>query len=804
MALRIPALTLCATLLLSQQSKAQQHTDTTQTTVPHQLKQNVHGRVLDAASQQPLPGTVVVLVSDNTINTTTDAQGYFTLRGVPLGRQSFLFLYTGFEKYTAFEVPVITGKQPELNVSLNESLEELGEVTIVAEKDKIKPMNEFATVSARSFSVEETRRYAASIADPARMVMNFPGVSNSGDMDNSIVVRGNSPKGVLWRLEGIEIPNPNHLSGLGASGGAISMLNANTLGNCDFYTGAFAPEIGNALSGAFDINFRNGNTERYEHTVQVGTMGVEVATEGPFQKGKKASYLLNYRYSTLALLEKFITIGSGAMPNYQDMAFKVNLPAGKAGTFSLFGLGGYNRILQQAEADSSKWDEVNNNISFNSNTRMGVAGIAHQYFLGPNAYIKTVLSGSHMRSLQEADTLNPGDGYRRNPIEHTAFINNAYRASVFFNQKLNARHTFRTGVIAQQLSYDFNSRYYNGSEQQWKNIISSDGNTQFYQAYLQWKARLTDKLTLVGGAHGSYLALNGKYSIEPRASLGYQLKSSRITLAAGMHSKPEHISTYMFQNTAQGTPNSTPNKNLDLLRAFHGVAGYDVTVLKKLRVKAEAYYQHLYNIPVEQDPASGFSIMNAENIYSLLELNKPLVSRGTGDNYGVDVSLERPFSNGYYLLASGSLFSATYTTYSGERYNSRYNRGHQLNLIGGKEFKLNAKGRSILGLNGKLLYSGGLRESPIDGAASVQQRRQVLVAGRYFTSRGPDYFRADISAYYKMNRKSATHTLQLDIQNVTNRQNYFLSYFDSGSGTIKTVNQLGIIPTISYRIDFHW
>ncbi|HYD22458.1 MAG TPA: TonB-dependent receptor, partial [Flavipsychrobacter sp.] len=397
-----------------------------------------------------------------------------------------------------------------------------------------------------------------------------------------------------------------------------------------------------------------------------------------------------------------------------------------------------------------------------------------------------------------------GNNYQSNPIEHTTFTNNALRASVYYNEKLNARHTFRTGVIAHQIGYDFAYQYYNSQEKLWKNVISSTGNTQFYQAYLQWKSRLADKLTLIGGVHGSYLALNGKYSIEPRASLVYQLNNSKISLAAGLHSKPEHISTYMFQNTAQGAANTYPNKNLDLLRAFHGVAGYDVTVLKKLRIKTEVYYQKLYNIPVEKDAASGFSIINAENIYSLLETKQPLVSEGTGENYGIDLSIERPFANGYYVLATGSLFTSTYTNYAGDRYNTRYNRGHQVNIIAGKEFKLNANGKSIIGLNGKILYSGGLRESKIDTDASILNGKQMIVPGQFFTEKAPYYFRADASIYYKKNGRKSTHTVQLDVQNLSNRENYFFSYFDSKNGMVKRVNQLGIIPTISYRIDFHW
>lgn len=780
----------------------QQEQPTTQTISANRLTQKVRGRVIDAESKQPLPGVIVLLVSDKQIAGTTDENGYFSIERVPIGRQSFQFSYMGFETYTAYEVLVISGKELELNVTMQESINKLKEVTISATKERTKPLNEYATISARSFSVEETRRYAASFADPARMVMNFPGVSNAGDMDNSIVVRGNSPKGVLWRLEGIEIPSPNHFSALGASGGAVSMLNANVLGTSDFYTGAFAPEIGNATAGVFDLNFRNGNTERYEHSVQVGALGMEISTEGPFQKGKRASYLLNYRYSTLALLRDFILSGT-QVPEYQDAAFKVNLPTNKAGTFTLFGLGGYNQVDQAAKADSSKWDDENPNIGFDNKSKMGVAGASHQYFVKKDAYIKTIVSASYDKSSQYADTLNPAEAYAKVPIDSNSFENVAYRVAIMYNEKLNTRHSFRTGVIGQQMQYDFAYNYYDGNKKQWKNVLSGDGQTQFYQAYIQWKARLSQRLTLTGGVHGSYLALNEKYSIEPRASLSYQQYKGKYTLAAGMHSKPEHVSTYLFQDNSKGQSFSYPNKDLDLLRSLHTVAGYETALPWQIRMKIEAYYQHLYDIPVEKDSASSFSIINAQNIYSLLG-TKPLVSDGTGNNYGVDISFERPFSNNYYVIATGSIYKSTFTTYGGAEYNTMYNRGHQLNVIGGKEFKLSASGRKILGLNGKVLYSGGLRESQIDLAKSRATKQTEYVAGKYFTEQGPAYFRADASVYYKINNKRATHTIQFEAQNLTNRENYYFSYFDSNAGEVKRVNQIGLLPNISYRIDFHW
>ena len=786
--------------LLALSTTAIAQTVTTQPAEQKQFTQKVRGRVLDAESKQPLAGVVVIMKSNTQLNGMTDNDGYFTINNVPVGRQTFLFQYVGYEAATAAEVMVTSGKELELNMAMTESLQQLNEVTISATQNSDKPLNEFATISARSISVEETKRYAAAFADPARMAQNFMGVSNGGDMFNGIVVRGNSPKNVLWRLEGIEVPNPNHFSSLGTTGGAISMLNANVLGTSDFYTGAFPAEMGNALSGVFDMKFRNGNMEKREHTFQLSALGTELASEGPFKKGGKSSYLINYRYSTLALLDEIVSFG-GVLPKYQDASMKLNFPTKRAGTFSVWALGGYNSAYKDPVKDSAKWTDDDPNFVLASDNMMGVGGITHTYFTGKNSYIKTVISGSYEKTKENVDTLNPTQDYNSVHVSNTLFTNNAYRASVMYNTKLNARNTVRVGAIAQQLGYEMSNNIFDSYNGVWKNYLDGKGNTQFYQGYAQWKHRLSEKLTLVGGVHGSYLALNGSYSIEPRISGTYTAGKNVFSLATGLHSKPEHISTYMFQTKKPGEADTYPNKDLGLLKAYHAVAGYERMLPLNIRFKTEVYYQYLYNIPVEKDSSSGFSIVNALDIYALYD-TKGLVSDGTGQNYGIDFSLERAFMNNYYFLATASLYKSTYTNYAGEEYNTTFNRGYQVNVLGGKEFKLGHSGRKILGLNGKVLLSGGMRESPIDLNKSVANGETVYVPKQYFTKQVPAYFRTDIGVYYKINSRRVTHTIQLDVQNVTNRENYYYSYFDRNSGTVKSVNQLGLFPNIAYRIDF--
>ncbi len=325
------------------------------------LTQNIKGTVTDADSKRPIADASIRLQGIST-GATSDSLGNFLLHEVPLGRQTVLVSRVGYEDRVFAEILISSGKETELNISLVEKISQLNEVVVKGQKKPGKALNEFASASSRSFSVEDTRRYPASAFDPARMAMNFPGVSANGDGGNEIIVRGNSPKGVLWRLEGIEIPNPNHFSQLGNAGGAISMLSSSTLGTSDFFTGAFPAEYGNASAGVFDLNLRNGNTRKREYAFMIGALGIEAAAEGYFKKGGQSSYLVNYRYSTLGLLNKVVDITGSYLPEYQDLSFKFNFPTQKAGTFTLFGLGGSNLSQNDPVADSSKWDEDDGNF----------------------------------------------------------------------------------------------------------------------------------------------------------------------------------------------------------------------------------------------------------------------------------------------------------------------------------------------------------------------------------------------------------------------------------------------------------
>lgn len=765
-----------------------------------QLTQTIKGIIIDADSKKPIAGATIELMNTSQ-KSISDLNGSFKLENITIGRQSIMVLMVGYTSKVIPEIMVSSGKEVFVTIPITENINELKEVTVTSRKNRVKAINEFATASARQFSVEETKRYPAAVYDPARMAMNFAGVSSNGDGNNEIVIRGNSPKGLLWRLEGIEIPNPNHFGAQGSSGGGISMLSSSTLGNSDFYTGAFPAEIGNALSGSFDLQFREGNKDKTEYAFMLGALGIEAAAEGPFKKGGKSSYLVNYRYSTLALLSSFLDM-NGIVPAYQDLSFKLNFVTKKAGNFSIFGLGGYNSFGNDPDKDSTKWDDDNTNLKVRGSGKTGVLGISHQYFLNKHSYLKTIIAVSGNSYNEKADSLNPSQQYRADQIGATRNRDAAIRLSMLYNNKINSRNTFRSGFILSHLGYNFNQRFYDDGDNIWKEYMKGDGRSQYYQAYVQWKHKVNNQLAFTSGIHASLLALNQTNSIEPRAAITYNPGNNQtLTLAVGVHARPENLAVYQFKPFANNTGLELPNRNLAIPKATHFVLGYEKVFRSGWRTKAELYYQHLYDIPVEGKKNSHFSILNTSNIYELFDV-EPLVSAGKGKNYGIDVTIEKPFTKNYYILFTGSLYASKYTNFSGQEYNTRFNRNYQTNFIAGKEWKKGKNKKNILGLNGKIIASGGLRNSPIDLLASRIARKVQYVAGQYYTVSGPVYYRGDIGISYKINKRNSTHTISLDIQNVTNRENLFLEWYDNDTEKIKREYQMGLLPVINYRIEF--
>lgn len=763
-----------------------------------QPTQTVRGTVLDKVSQSPVIGAVVmVLNTEPAKGATTDVNGQFIIRNVPVGKQHLRISCIGYKEMTMSNITVNAGKEVVLNVQAEEQVIETKEVVVQAKVEKNKPLNEMSTVSTRTFSVEETQKFAAAVNDPARMATAFAGVVSGNDGNNTISIRGNSPNGLLWRMEGVDIPNPNHFSAVGTSGGGISILSAQLLSNSDFMTGAFAAEYGNAMGGVFDLKLRKGNNEKREYTFQAGVLGIDVATEGPFKKGYGGSYLVNYRYSSLSLLSMMgVNIVGDAVTNFQDLSFNVSLPAGKAGTFGVWGFGGISTQVQDGEKDSSVWKDKEYKqypSSFRANT--GAFGINHAKLFGTRTFLKTTLLFSGTDNAYTEHKM--GNNYVEQLMYEESNVQSKVALSSVITHKLSARSSIRSGVILSLLNYDLLKRPFIDSLQTVQTLIESSGQTATVQAYTQWNYKIGSRLTTNAGMHALWLTLNNTYSLEPRASVKYDLNAKQyVAFGYGLHGQIQPLGAY-FSKAIGGT--EYLNKDLGISKAHHFVLSHDISLDEHTHVKTEAYYQYLFNIPVSTDPASTFSMLNVTDGY----VTQALVNKGEGRNYGLELTVERFLHRNFYYLLSMSLYESKYRAADNNWYNTRFNTNYATTLTMGKEWELSEKRKKrVIGLNGKLMYIGGFRRTPIDLGKSVAAGDEVYVESQSFTVKNPDYFRLDVRVSLKRNYAHSTSTVSLDLQNATNHQNIGGQHFDKKTGTVKYFYQAGLIPVLSYRIEF--
>jgi len=773
------------------------------------LTQTVKGTILDKVSEKPLAGATVSVEGTN-LSALTDAGGRWAINSVPLGRIKLNITFVGYTSASIPEVLVTAGKEVVLDISLEQTVSALNEIVVKTSKTKKGNVsNEYAGSSARSFNIEEITRYAGGRNDPSKLVSNFAGVISNNDSRNDIVVRGNSPAGVLWRIEGLPSPSPNHYATLGTTGGPISALNTNALKTSDFYTGAFPAEYGNATAAVFDINFRTGNAEKHERTLQLNLFsGLEAMLEGPLgKKGSGASYLVGYRYSFVQIGQSLgLNVGTAAVPKYQDWVYNIQFGKSKLGKFSLFGMGGISSIdfIGQDIDTTDFYSRKDQDTYVNSN--FFLVGAKHTLDLGKKSYWRTVVSYSNTST--EFDNYQyplPVPPYKnRWHITDVDDKQNVLRFSSFINSKTSAQFSWRAGITGERFGLQTTVRDREGKQESAPFDVVRDFDDKFtlWQYFGQARFKPSDKFTITAGLHGMNLTFNSSNIIEPRASLSYAINAKNtLSLSYGLHGQMQPLPVYLYQKMEGGVLNQT-NRNLDFSKAHHYVLGYENRFAPDWRVKAEAYYQNLFDIPVEQNP-SGFSMLNAGNDFTFPE-KAGLVNKGTGTNKGVEITIEKFLSKGYYLLTTGSVFNSKYKGSDGIERNSTYNYGYAANVLAGHEWKIGSEGRKAFTFDVRLSTIGGRYTTPVDLNASIAAGKEVLDETRYNSEQLNAYLRLDTKFGFRINSKKRkmSQTIYLDLQNVTNRENIFLRRFNPVYGNTGNVNQIGFFPDILYRIQF--
>lgn len=751
--------------------------------------QTVRGIVLDSKTNVPIEFATVRIMNVGSLGSTTDSLGRFRIDNVPVGRCNIQTSYVGYNTNIFNEIPVTSSKEVYMEITLDENIHSLAEVVIQPEIKKDKPLNAMAITGGRMISMEEAGRFANGFDDPARLSSAFAGVA--GDVGtNAVAIRGNSPQFTQWRLEGVEIPNPTHFADLtGLGGGFLSALSTQVIGNSDFYNGAFPSEYSNALSGIFDMQIRNGNNQKYEHTFQLGILGIDLASEGPISRKHGSSYIFNYRFSTTSL-----ATGNDMNLKYQDLSFKLNFPTRKAGTFSIWGIGLIDRYKPEA-IDRDEWETQGDRQSGNTAFDKAAGGLTHKYLINADTYIRSSLAATYSKDRTRADQMTEDD-----KLVHVGDIRNSKWDIVFnsyLNKKFNSNHINRTGITVTGLQYDLDYKISPnfGLDIPMEQISKGNGGSCVLSAYSSSVINLSNHLTTSLGITAQYFTLNKNWTVEPRAALKWSFNPKHaLALAYGLHSRREKLDYYFVEQEANGKTES--NRYLNFSKAHHFGLTYDWNINSYMHLKVEPYYQYLFRIPVEEN--SSFSIINHQSFY----LDRILKNRGSGVNYGIDITLEQYMKNGFYYMITASLFKSKYKAGDNIWRNTRLDKNYLLNILAGKEWMVGRNKQNVLSLNGRIFFQGGDRYTPVDEGKSMIEHDIKFDETRAYSKKFDPSINGDISFSYRINKKKISHEFSIKMLNVGMRTGMHFYQYNEKTHKIEKKDGSGLIPNISYKIYF--
>ncbi|MCX6251459.1 MAG: TonB-dependent receptor [Bacteroidetes bacterium] len=765
------------------------------------LRQTIRGTVTERQTGSPLPGAIVILSGTNPlIGTSTDSNGVFKLNKVPVGKYQLNVTFLGYAPYLSEVFSVNSGKETMMTIELNEMVYTSKEIEVKAFYKKNESINKMATVSIRSFNTDETNRYAGSYGDPARMAANFAGVTSGIDNRNDIIVRGNSPMGLQWRIDGMEIPNPNHFAAVGTTGGPVTVINDNLLTNSDFLTGAFPAQFGNTIAGIFDMKMRTGNNEKQEYWGQIGWNGLELGAEGPFSKKSGATYIMAYRYSLLDIVNS-LGMKLTVVPKYQDLNFKLIFPTKKAGTFQVVGIGGLSYIeLYDSKKKQGSWTFPAHGEDLSNGSDIGTLGVSNICFLTKTLRLNTNLYVVGSRVYTRIDTFSIASP----ELTLWAGENSSewkYSFSTQIVKKFSVKNTIESGLYLDWYHMHFTDSIRVGRS--FHDNTNFTGDMQLIRAYTQWQHRFSDFFTMTGGIYYQHLTLNNSMSLEPRFGFDWIFDQRHsLNFGAGLYSQMQPRVIYFVQAQLPDGSYEQSNRSLGFTRSGQVAGGYNYLLSQYLRFKLEAYYQYLYSIPVKASIPPYSLINQGHEFFVDRQYSDSLVNQGTGENYGLELTFERFFNGKYFYLLTASLFNSTYNAFDNINRSTSFNGNYVLNAIGGYEFRIGKRKLGILSIGLRATWAGGDPYIPFNVDETIATGRPVPYWQHAFNSRYPEYKRVSVRFGIKRNRKNLTMEFMLDLQYRTNYTNIYLQRIDVLSGQVYNYFKMGFFPMGTWRIQF--
>lgn len=763
------------------------------------LTQTIRGAVVDADTREALIGAEVLIPeTEPMIGTVTDVEGNFVLRNVPVGRQTIQCRYTGYNPFQRDNVQLSSAKEYYIEITLQSGLA-LEEVVVRAYESN-ESVNRDFVASVRRLDPEELQYHAATANDPSRLVMGLPGVQPSRDTRNDIIIRGNSAFGLLWRLEGIDILNPNHFARRGSSGGGITIFSASVLGSSDFATGAFPLEYGNVYSGVFDMRFRNGNMYQHEFSMRAGILGLDVGAEGPINEGK-TSYLANFRYSTLGILNAagIHLVGPRTDNNFQDLSFKIH-NKGKKIQWSIWGMGGNSR--ENYRAEEQPWKTYSDYETYDFITRMGVVGFTSNYLINSTSYLQFHAGIMAQDVDVREDTLSQERVVFN--VNKERYFTKQVTGHLVYKCNFSPAVSLKIGAMYTYSDYDFFKAEWDHGKGNRDTVIYQDRpfsispNNTIVQHYMQWNWRPTHKLDIFGGFNeliefgarnnvGPSPRFGIRYQIHPRSNISFNLAYLFKTQPVGIMYTKLYPDNYDF-----------------LISGPQCVLSFTQDLCSQLKLTTELYYQALTDFMQKYDVVDNkyqvYSFVNDVQGYGMNGAKSGSEAR----NYGLDLTLDKRFDHGTFFILSASLFESVFNISPFDVWiDSRYNVRYTGTFTGGKTWKVSDNTFFEFGL--RMLFNGGAPVTPIlAGMESVDGPQPVLDHSRPFTERTAPYFRPDLRLALRKNKAKNAWWLALDIQNFINRRNEdFIDYtFDRDQMRWQHRRQAPLTPILTFEWNF--
>ncbi len=732
---------------------------------------SISGRVVDAATQQPLPGANIAVIS-HPLGSSVGEDGRFAIAGVPVGLHRLHISMIGYETAIRPDVVVRSNRITSVQIELDETTLGMGEVVVTA--DYFSAIEEEA-VSTVNFNFEEIRRSPGAAGDISRLVQVLPSINMNTDQRNDLIVRGGSPAENLTIIDNIEIPNINHFPTQGASGGPIGLLNTDLIADVSFYAGGFSAEYGDRLSSVMVVDQREGNREEFDGEVNLGMAGAGLILEGPVGR-HKGSWILSARRSYLDLIVN--AIGTGAVPKYSDVQAMATYDLKPEHQLELLAISGFDTI--DFSPDEGAQDDF-----VASATDQYIAGANWRWLWSAKGYAETSLA--YTRGDYSVKTL---DGETRQELfnndSHEQKL--ALRSNWYFAPRPGS--AVKWGIVARRLFSDFDM--FNVAARNRVNKLEDElqlreeATTTKLGAFASLQQSLGARLSATVGARLEYFDLNEEFNWSPRISLAGEL-DERTTLTAAFGIYYQSLPSLLLVQHPD-------NRRLENPRADHFVVGLRRRLTPNTLLSVEAYQKNYAESPFDPDDPTILIVDSFADFPT--PVPGRLVGGGKAQSRGVESLIQKKLAEEVYGTLSYAYSISQYTDRNGVERNRTFDNRHLVSLILGyrpsDRFEYSVRWR----------YAGGRPYTPFDQELSKQLGQAIIQRDRINAERYPAYHRLDVRFDYRKHFENFNLVSFFTVLNAYNRANIFMYRWDSDESRVKRINQWSILPVGGFELEF--